>query len=423
MNTVMYIRPRVQKPESLETFGPSEARRSVGGSATARLMRRLPSVAVVGLGGVGGAVAASLATAGTCELTCVARGAGLDTLRRHGLRVTLHDKRVVSCGAVRAVEADVRATRAIGVQDTLILTTKAHQLDASLEAIAPLIGPSTSIVPLQNGLPHWFFAGFGGKALDGTDLRSIDPNGRLRRALPPSQCVGAVGFVAGSTRDAPDGSCREWFCNWPPERSTITLGDAMTGDAQSRAHEVASLFRSESVELPTRCVDDIRSVVMSKLLVNASINTLSYARSRTLTHAQQLTPSHPQSTLLIPFDSLMFVWAHSALTRLDCGELTADDGLRKALRAICDEVADVAAAITPPVALTTDADAVLKLYGGQFGLRSSMLQDLESGRPLEHAPIVSALVEVGQRLGVSVPRLEMVDALLDALSPSASAKL
>ena len=83
----------------------------------------------------------------------------------------------------------------------------------------------------------------------------------------------------------------------------------------------------------------------------------------------------------------------------------------------------MAAAITPPVALTTDADAVLKLYGGQFGLRSSMLQDLESGRPLEHAPIVSALVEVGQRLGVSVPRLEMVDALLDALSPSASAKL
>ena len=141
-------------------------------------MRRLPSVAVVGLGGVGGAVAASLATAGTCELTCIARGAGLDTLRRHGLRVTLHDKRVVSCGAVRAVEADVRATRAIGVQDTLILTTKAHQLDASLEAIAPLIGSSTSIVPLQNGLPHWFFAGFGGKALDGTDLRSIDPNGR-----------------------------------------------------------------------------------------------------------------------------------------------------------------------------------------------------------------------------------------------------
>ena len=99
-------------------------------------------------------------------------------------------------------------------------------------------------MPLQNGLPHWFFAGYGGAALADADLAAVDPHGRLRRGLPPSQCVGAVGFVAGSTVDAPDGT-RAWHSNWPPERSTVTLGDATPAaaghSAAMRASDVAAL--------------------------------------------------------------------------------------------------------------------------------------------------------------------------------------
>ena len=387
----------------------------------------------MGVGGVGGTIAASLATAGTCEsVTCVARGIGLDTIRKSGLRLTLHDGQDVTCKELTAVEARAAATSAAGHQDVIFLTTKAHQILGVLDVVAPMVNEHTTIVPLQNGLPWWFFckSDFRNPPAH-TTLASIDPGAAIYDALPPSQVVGAVGFVAGATSDEGtdrvwfDGKVRgkrRWYSKWPPERSTITLGEIGSapndgsgsgsssgssggsgggssggngnggsggsgGSGRLRARDVADLFASSVVRLPTLVVEDIHSAVLSKLLVNASINTL------------------------------------SALGRCDCGELTASPGLREALRTICAEVEAVAAALDPPVRLTTDAEAVLELYGGQYGLRSSMLQDLEAGRPLEHAAIVNAILEVGELAGrgaVKMPALTMVGALLDQISPPGS---
>ena len=270
-------------------------RRSAMQSAYRRV---LPKVAVVGVGGVGGTVAASLATAGTCDLTCVTRGIGLDTIRRSGLRVTLHDGEEVNCTNITAVDARGPVTASVGAQDIIFLTTKAHQIAGALDSIAPLVDGRTSIVPLQNGLPWWFFAGRTFRnPPPTTTLSSIDPGAALFEALPPSQVVGAVGFVAGSTRDEGmerqwfDGKVRgrrRWFSNWPPERSIITLGElegssggsggggggsgSSSAATQRRAVAVAGLFTSSRVRLPTRLVDDIHSAVFSKLLVVDNYN-------------------------------------------------------------------------------------------------------------------------------------------------------
>ena len=93
--------------------------------------------------------------------------------------------------------------------------------------------------------------------------------------------------------------------------------------------------------------------------------------------------------------------------------------MRAALRNVCAEVTSVASSLEPCVALRADADAVLAIYDGMYGVRPSMLQDLDAGRPLERAAIVQAIVELGRGAGVATPKLELLSALLSALDPAA----
>ena len=196
------------------------------------------------------------------------------------------------------------------------------------------------------------------------------------------------------------------------------MGDPATGGGRSaRTDAVAALFCSEQVPVRIEVCDDIRAAVFDKLLINASLNTI------------------------------------SSLTHTDCGQVVGDPQLRALLTAMVAEVEQVAAALDPPPSLQWSAAKIVEIYTGQFGLRTSMMQDLQARRELERAGIVvsaptlaadawqrdcclthrglavcatlatlsgarcaqDALVELGAAVGVETPLLQAGSALLTAV--------
>src|ERR1044071_1196985 len=149
-------------------------------------------ICVYGAGAVGGLIAARLARSGH-EVSVLARGAHLEAIRAHGLRVR--------DGATGAVESDlVRAESdpaLLGAQDYVIVAVKAQNLPEVAERIAPLVGADTSILTAMNGVPWWFFdrLAFGGGKLR---LETLDPGGKLARAMPTGRIVGCVIHLAAS---------------------------------------------------------------------------------------------------------------------------------------------------------------------------------------------------------------------------------
>ena len=307
----------------------------------------LPAVAVLGIGGVGGVLAASLATAGRCRLTLVARGAAHRRLCRDGLTVQLHEGHTVHCRPDAVLDAEGLAQPP--PQDIVLVATKSHQLTAAIPALLPLLGPETVVVPCVNGLPWWYFHGTGGRE-EGLQLQSVDPGGALHTAVSPERVLGTVGMTSGDL-DRSEGGI--WRSKWPTERNHITVGDPVAGGGRSaRTDAVAALFCSEQVPVRIEVCDDIRSAVFDKLLINASLNTI------------------------------------SSLTHTDCGQVVGDPQLRALLTAMVAEVEQVAAALDPPPSLQWSAAKIVEIYTGQFGLRTSMMQDLQARRELERAGIV-----------------------------------
>lgn len=333
----------------------------------------LPAVAVLGMGGVGGVLAASLQTAGRCTLSVVARGAGHARLASDGLTVELHEGQRVHCRPDNVLDA---AALEPSPQDVVLVCTKSHQVAGAIDALLPLLGPDTLVVPCVNGLPWWFFHGTGGRH-DGLRLRSSDPSDKLWNAVPPERVLGTVGMVSGDVDRSAGGI---WRSKWPTERNHITIGDpANGGGASHRTDAVKGLFTSSEVPVRIEVASDIRSRIYDKLLISASLNTI------------------------------------STLTRSDCGQVIGDPQLQALLRDLILELEGVAAALDPPPALSWTADVIVEMYEGQYGLRTSMLQDLMAECELERESIVDTLVELGAVVGVRTPLLEAMGGMLAAL--------
>ena len=240
---------------------------------------------------------------------------------------------------------------------------------------------------MQNGMPYWWFKSYGGP-LEGSRLTADDH--AVWRAVPPSRVIGCMHYVAGQVTSDDHGTPVSWLSKWPADKATLSFGEiAHASERPSGGGSVstlASLFESPELPLDTHCLAPgaIRRAVLEKIKVNASINTL------------------------------------SAMTRMDCGDLTATASSRDALRRICAEVDALAAALDPPLPLQPGGEYILERYGGQHGLLPSMLQDLNAGRPLERVALVTALVALGERLGVATPSLALMDALLEGVESVSS---
>ncbi len=312
--------------------------------------------AVMGAGAIGTWLGTALAEAGE-EVALVARGAHLEALRQHGARIK--DAAGERAVAVHAVGDPAE----LGPVDVVLSTVKAHDLAAAGPAMAPLLGPSTVVVALQNGVPWWWFHGVGGEH-DGRRVAAVDPDGAVSAALPPARALGSVVYL-GASIVAPGVVATR------PEAGLV-LGEP-DGSSSARLELVASAL--ERAGFPVRRSPAIRMEVMTKLMGNASFNLL------------------------------------GVLTRAGLGTMAADPGARPVVARIMREVVEIAAAFGARPELSIEERLAVTVRLGEH--KSSTLQDLEAGKRLELDALGAAVVELADLAGVAAPTLRDVYALAD----------
>ncbi|MBX9943393.1 MAG: 2-dehydropantoate 2-reductase [Reyranella sp.] len=291
-------------------------------------------------------MAAKLEMAGT-PVTVVARGPHYEAMRTKGL--------VLRSDGTETVTRPKAVTdpREIGPQDYLVLTLKAHSLLPAMAQLKPLIGPGTTIVAAINGVPWWYTFRLGGD-FEGRRIESVDPDGALTQALPPSQVLGSIVYPAADVVE--------------PGVIEHTYGDRFTlgepdGSRSERASRLSELLIKAGLKAPVR--PRIRDELWVKLWGNMAFNPV------------------------------------SALTAATLDKVIGDPGTHAVCRALMVEGQQVAEKLGVRFALTVDK----RLAGGaEVGAhKTSMLQDLERGRPLEIEALLGAVVEMSQWVGVDMP--------------------
>lgn len=324
----------------------------------------MAKIAVYGVGAIGGLAASRLVAAGH-EVTGICRGATLAAVRRNGLRISTAD---------RADRYDLPVTddpATVGPQDVILACVKANALPGVIDGLLALRGPQTVLVPMVNGVPFWFFQGFGG-ALEGLALETVDPGGTLAAAFPAAGTAGAVVHISCSVPDPGHihhhGGLR------------LMIGPP-TAAGQPQADRAADLLDGAgfTVERPPQ----IRDAVWAKLAGNLNLNPI------------------------------------SALTRATVDRIAADPESRALCIATMREAMDLAGALGLSLDLNPDDRMAVALRLGPF--RTSMLQDADAGRRLELDPIVGAVVEIADRLQIPVPSTRALYGLARLLDGSLAA--
>ena len=315
---------------------------------------------VVGAGSIGGFVGAKLALAGE-DVTLVARGANLKAIRAHGMRVIMSD------GAEHIVR-DIRtaATPAeAGPQDIVILGLKAHQVAPVAKDIASLCHESTLIIPMQNGIPWWYFQRHGGE-FDGRVVSSVDPGGTIAAAVDARRIVGCVVYPACEL--AAPGVVRHI------EGDRFPLGE-LDGASTERVGAISATFARAGLKAPI--LDNIRAEIWLKLWGNLTFNPIS-----ALTH----------STLV---DICQFPFTRELATAM----------MREAQ------------AVANRLGITFRVSLEKRIAGAErVGKhKTSMLQDVEAGRDPEIDALVGSVIEVGRVVGEPTPHIEAVFALVKLL--------
>jgi 2-dehydropantoate 2-reductase len=323
-------------------------------------------IAVVGVGAIGGFVGMRLALAGE-DVTFIARGANLEALRTRGLRLVMSD-------GTEEVLPRVNATSdyaAAGPQDLVILAMKAHQVAAVSNDVPKLFGSDTAVIPMQNGIPFWYFHGLQGHALagrfQGARVESADPTGEIGRNIPGERVIGCVVYPA--TELVSHGVIKH------VEGNRFPLGEP-DGNSSVRVNRVADSFTKAGLKSPV--LDDIRSEIWLKLWGNMTFNPISALSRATLAGICQ----YPLSRALAA--SMM-------------GE--AQDIAHKL-------------GVTFRVPLEKRIEGAEKV--GHH--KTSMLQDVEANRDLEVDALLGAVVELGRVTDTRTPHLDAVYALTKLLA-------
>lgn len=311
-------------------------------------------VAIVGAGAIGGVIAWHMTKAGQAPLI-VARPRTAALLAAEGL--TLTNGAGTETVAVK-VTSDAAAA---GVQDLVLVGFKAHDWGSGLDAVTPLVGPSTIVLPMLNGIPWWYLDGLGPHFGDRT-LAAVDAQGAIAAAIPTRQVLGGVVYI-GANRPTPNA------IDWNG-RKRLIVGEPLRAQGD-RLGEVVALLRAGGID--AEATDDIRFEVWQKLLGNAAYNPL------------------------------------SAVTGAAVDRLAGDPAVRAVAKAIMAECVAVAAALG--IENLPDLEVRLEIPPTLVGVKTSMLQDMEAGRPLELGAIAGAVAELGRRTGVPTPLIDCVGAL------------
>ena len=315
-------------------------------------------VCIYGAGAIGGWIGVHLAQTGH-EVSVVARGATLEALKKNGLQCVqsqVPETRLIANVKASANPAD------LGPQDVVIVAVKAPAMADVALGIAPLLGPNTMVMTAMNGVPWWFFQGFGGK-LQGTTLNTIDPEGRIAKAIPAHHVVGCV-VHASCSLDAP-GVVRHHF------GQGLILGEPAEqhGQVSARVQQLVTDLKAAGFNASASA--QIQKDVWYKLWGNMTVNPI------------------------------------SAITGATMDLILKDDLVRGFVSRVMLEAKDIGEKIGIPIAQTPeDRHAVTMKLGA---VKTSMLQDVEAGKQVELDALVSVVRELGQLTQVSTP---YTDALL-----------
>ena len=312
-------------------------------------------IAIYGAGAIGGVRGGQLARSGQ-DVTLSARGPHLEAMRANGLTLELGCEKTVV--PVRCTDD----TRSVGPQDAVVLAVKAHSVTPALEHIRPLLGEQTSVVTAQNGILWWYFHRHGGP-YDGRRLELADPGGKIWDALGPERAIGCV--VYPSCEIVSPGVIRHI------EGNRFMLGEP-DGSKSARVTALSEAFGAAGMKAPVRT--KIRDDIWFKLLGNATFNPV------------------------------------SVLTNATLGLMGSDTHGRDVIRTLMREAEAVATALGVEFAMSLE-----KRIDGATAVgdhKTSMLQDLEAGRPLELDALVAAVSELGRLVGVPTPAIDLVLALV-----------
>jgi 2-dehydropantoate 2-reductase len=307
---------------------------------------------IYGAGAIGGWIGVRLAQAGV-DVSVVARGATLAAIRAQGLRLQQGD-------ATSSAQVQASASPAeLGPQDLVVIAVKAPAMADVAKAIAPLLKPDTIVLTAMNGVPWWFFEGFGGE-FAGTRLKAVDPDGSIARAIPARQIVGCV--VHASCSVPQPGLVRQHFGN------KLILGEP-SGQKTERLDKLAALLRQAGFEVEVS--EQIQKDAWYKLWGNMTVNPV------------------------------------SAFTGATADKILDDELVRGFVSSVMLEAREIGGRIGIPIAQQPqDRHQVTRKLGA---FKPSMLQDVEAGKPVELDALVTVVKELGALTQVPTP---FTDALL-----------
>lgn len=316
-------------------------------------------ICVVGAGAIGGMLAVRLSEIGE-EVSVIIRGANLKAVRENGMKLISEGTEHVA----RLAATDSPAE--LGAQDLVILGLKAHQLPAMAPRLKPLLGPETIVVTAQNGIPWWYFFKHGGPH-EGRRLESVDPGGVTAANLDPGQVIGSIIYPAAEII-AP--GVIEHF-----DGDRLSLGELDGGDTE----RVRSLVgRLREAKFRARVVRDIRSEIWIKLWGNCTFNPISALTHATLVDICSFPP----------------------------------------IRALATAMMREAQVIGEKLGVNFPLSLEKRIAGAESvgAHKTSMLQDIEAGRPIELGALVGSVIELGKITGTPTPTLETVHALVSLLA-------
>jgi 2-dehydropantoate 2-reductase len=298
---------------------------------------------IAGAGAIGAYLGARLSQAGF-DVTLFARGSHLRAMQEQGVHIKSAE------GDFTARPRIVGSIEEAGAVDVVFLGVKAHALIQLVPQLKPVLGPNTTVVSAQNGIPWWYFQGFGGE-WEGLRLERVDPGGVISSAIDARSVVGSIVYFA--TEISSPGVIQHI------EGNRITMGEP-DGTRSDRLRQIAEALIASGFRCPV--TTRIRHEIWVKVLGNASFNPV------------------------------------SALTRATLAQMARDPGVSLVIRNIMQEVEAVSHKLGMELPITIDQRIAGAEKVGEH--KTSMLQDLEAGRPMELEAIVGAVVELGERVGL-----------------------
>ena len=312
-------------------------------------------VCIFGAGAIGGYMGVKLAKAGA-DVSLVARGPHLAAMQEQGL--TLIEEGETKTVPVTASDDPA----ALGVQDYVIVTLKAHSVPPVVSKMAPLIGPNTTLVSGVNGVPWWYFHKLEG-AHEGTRLDSVDPGNVQWDGFGPDRVLGCVVYPAAEVIEP--GVIKHI------EGNRFSLGEP-DGSKSDRAQALSKILANAGLKAPVR--PKLRDEIWVKLWGNLSFNPI------------------------------------SALTHATLDVLCTDEGTRAVARNMMVEAQEIAERLG--VKFPIDVDRRIAGGAAVGAHRTSMLQDLDQGRPMEIDALVASVQELGRVTGVPTPTIDTVLGLI-----------